>query len=80
MQDLTANVTVLPQDAAALSADIIRGLKDRLTSDFLVIPADLYMDVPLHSVLNFHRIQDPLLLSVYYPAPTEKGKETGKFI
>ncbi|CAO3662019.1 unnamed protein product [Umbelopsis vinacea] len=56
------------------TADAIRSISDRITTDFIVVPCDLHTDLIPREFLDHHRINNPTMTALFYEPPKgEKG-------
>jgi len=58
------------------TADAIRSISDRITTDFIVVPCDLHTDLVPREFLDHHRINNPTMTALFYEPP--KGDKSGK--
>ncbi|ODQ56202.1 translation initiation factor eIF-2B subunit gamma [Saitoella complicata NRRL Y-17804] len=64
-------------EETAGTADVLRILKDKIKSDFVVLSTDQVMDMQPYALLDFHRIHSPTVTSVYYtPVGDAAPKDT----
>jgi len=56
------------------TADAIRSISDRITTDFIVLPCDLHTELIPREFLDHHRINNPTMTAlIYEPTKVEKG-------
>ncbi|KAG2186470.1 hypothetical protein INT44_002692 [Umbelopsis vinacea] len=56
------------------TADAIRSIADRITTDFIVLPCDLHCEMIPREFLDHHRINSPTMTGLFYEPPKgEKG-------
>ncbi|CAG8481368.1 7800_t:CDS:10 [Ambispora leptoticha] len=60
------------------TADVLRSVKDKIRSDFIVVSCDLILDLVPHEFLDYHRREDPAFTAFFYePSKSESGNVTG---
>ncbi|CAG8469236.1 7970_t:CDS:2 [Paraglomus occultum] len=55
------------------TADALRVVKDKIKYDFVVISCDLVLDLPPHSLLDYHRIHNPTCTVLFYESSKSEG-------
>lgn len=55
---LKVHVTEIPDESDLGTADSLRLVKDKITTDFIVLSADLITDIELHRLIDVHRKHD----------------------
>lgn len=66
------------------TADVLRSIKERIKTDFVVMSCDLVTDIPPHYVLDRHRVGNPTVTALFYDAQKmemglDKHKDNGIF-
>ena len=61
-----AQIEILAADAYG-SADALRAVKDKIKSDFIVVPCDLLTDYPLEKMMANFRLHSPSVLALFSP-------------
>lgn len=83
--DLKLDIVTIPMGEDWGTADSLRHIKDKITSDIVVMSCDLLTDHPLHSLADLHRVNNASLTILLSdaslslgsrdtPAPGQKGK------
>lgn len=64
-------------DEGCGSADVLRLIRDRIKTTFIVLSADLITDLPLHHMIDLHRSKDAAVTSLVFEMPKgEDGKKS----